>query len=177
MKESRNSIRQANTADIGPLREILLEAVRWLEEEGEPLWREEDFPEEDLARDVQDGLYFLAECDDMAVGVVKFELSDELHWPDLPEDESVFLHRLAVRRSHAGGEVSSAILRWALDRAASLGRRYLRLDCAKRPKLQAVYERFGFRWHSDRQVGPWLVARYEYPVQLPPGAGESGTSS
>jgi hypothetical protein len=27
-----------------------------------------------------------------------------------------------------------------------------------------VYERFGFRWHSDHQVGPFHVARYVYDV-------------
>lgn len=158
------SVRQAGPSDVRTVREILVEAVRWLEKKGEPLWSEGDFPEEDIRRDIQAGLYFIAECDHMAVGVVTFALSDELFWPDVHENESAFLHRLAIRRSHAGGKVSSAILRWALDRATSLGLRHLRLDCAKRPKLQAVYENFGFRWHSDRQVGTWLVARYEYPI-------------
>jgi GNAT superfamily N-acetyltransferase len=99
------------------------------------------------------------------VGTVKFQLQDDLFWPDLPADEASFVHRLAVRRSHAGGTVSSALLRWAVERARSYHRRFLRLDCdAARPKVRAVYERFGFRYHSDRQVGPYLVARYQYEV-------------
>ena len=54
---------------------------------------------------------------------------------------------------------------WAVDRTVALGRAYLRLDCAHdRIRLREVYERFGFAWHSDRQVGPFHVARYEYPV-------------
>lgn len=62
-----------------------------------------------------------------------------------------------------------ALMRWAVERAAALGRRYVRLDCeASRLRLRAVYERFGFRHHSDRQVGPYFVARYEYVVPLPP---------
>ena len=36
----------------------------------------------------------------------------------------------------------------------ALGFRYLRLDCVATPRLRAVYERFGFEHHSDRQVGP-----------------------
>jgi hypothetical protein len=41
----------------------------------------------------------------------------------------------------------------------------LRLDCeASRPRLRAVYEGFGFRHHSDRQVGPYFVSRYEYAL-------------
>jgi hypothetical protein len=33
-----------------------------------------------------------------------------------------------------------------------------------RPRLRAVYERHGFRHHSDRQVGPHFVSRYELPL-------------
>ena len=63
--------------------------------------------------------------------------------------------------------MSTALLEWAVREARRLGRRALRLDCeASRASLRAVYERFGFRYHSDRHVGPYHVARYEYP--LPP---------
>jgi hypothetical protein len=52
-----------------------------------------------------------------------------------------------------------------------LGRRYLRLDCeASRTRLRAVYERIGFRFHSDKQVGSYFIARYEYDVaEISPG--------
>src|SRR5262249_51336905 len=74
-------------------------------------------------------------------------------------------HRLAVRRRFAGGEVSSALLLWAIARTHTLGRRYLRLDCvASRPRLQALYEGIGFRFHSNRQVGTYYVSRYEFDV-------------
>jgi hypothetical protein len=42
---------------------------------------------------------------------------------------------------------------------------FLRLDCeASRARLRAVYERIGIRFHSNKQVGPYFVARYEYDV-------------
>ena len=45
------------------------------------------------------------------------------------------------------------------------GRHFLRLDCeASRPRLRAVYERSGFQHHSDRQVGPSYVSRYQLPL-------------
>jgi GNAT superfamily N-acetyltransferase len=88
-----------------------------------------------------------------------------MFWPDVLQAESAFIHRLAVKRDFAGGHVSSALLQWAVERTRSLGRRYLRLDCvASRPRLRAIYERFGFRHHSDKQVGPYFVSRYEYEV-------------
>lgn len=62
----------------------------------------------------------------------------------------------------AGDELSAELLRWAGERAKSLGRGFLRLDYeASRPRLRAVYERCGFQHHSDREVGPYFVSRYE----------------
>jgi len=56
-------------------------------------------------------------------------------------------------------------MQWAVDRARALGRTHVRLDCeASRPRLRAVYERFGFHHHSDRQVGPYFVSRYEFVI-------------
>ena len=57
-------------------------------------------------------------------------------------------------------------MQWAVSHARSLGKRYLRLDTdASRPKLRELYERFGFQFHSFREVGPYYVARYLYPLR------------
>ena len=54
------------------------------------------------------------------------------------------------------------MIRWAIEEARRHGRDYLRLDCeASRPKLRAIYEKFGFLHRDDRQVGPYFVSRYE----------------
>lgn len=145
--------------------EILLEAARWLEQSGTPMWRDDELLPARITADVETNSFFVAECDDAIAGVVKLQLEDGLFWPDEPKSESLFLHRLAIRRRFAGGEVSSALLGWAVERARSLGKQYLRLDCeASREKLRAVYERFGFVHHSDRQVGPYFVSRYQYKI-------------
>jgi GNAT superfamily N-acetyltransferase len=165
MDTMRPSIRQATRQDTEKVAEILCEAARWLEQSGKAMWRNDELVSARIAADVDAGLFFIAECDGEAAGVVKFQLEDGQFWPDEPQSESAFVHRLAVRRRFAGGEVSSALLSWAVERARSLQRDYLRLDCeASRPKLRAVYERFGFVHHSDRQVGPYFVSRYEYRV-------------
>ena len=129
------------------------------------MWRNDELSASHIAADVEVGQFFLAECDGQAAGVVKFQLEDDLFWPDVPPDESAFVHRLAVRRAFAGGDVSKALLEWAVERARSLNRRFVRLDYdASRAKLKALYEEFGFVHHSDRQVGPYYVSRYEYRV-------------
>ena len=129
------------------------------------MWRDDELVPSRIATDVEAGLFFIAECDGEAAGVVKFQLEDRQFWRDVPQSESAFIHRLAVRRQFAGSGISSALLSWAVERARLLRRDYLRLDCeASRPKLRAVCERFGFVHHSDRQVGPYFVSRYEYRV-------------
>jgi len=161
----RPLIRQATRQDTEKVADVLCEAVRWLDQSGMPMWRCDELLPARLAADVGAGLFFVAECDAETAGVVKFQLEDELFWPDVSRTESAFVHRLAVRRQFAGGGISSALLSWAVERARSLDRLYLRLDCeASRPKLRAVYEKFGFVHHSDRQVGPYFVSRYEYRV-------------
>jgi GNAT superfamily N-acetyltransferase len=129
------------------------------------MWREDELVPSRIAADVDAGLFFIAECDSEAAGVVKFQLDDQQFWADVTRGDSAFVHRLAVRRRFARRGISSALLSWAVERARSLRKDYLRLDCeVSRPKLRAVYERFGFVHHSDRQVGPYFVSRYEYRV-------------
>jgi GNAT superfamily N-acetyltransferase len=159
------TIRQATGLDSGTVADILSEAARWLDQSGISMWRADELLPANVTADVDAGLFFIAECNGAAAGVVKFQLTDMLFWPDVLQGQSAFVHRLAVKRQFAGGGVSSALLRWAVERARSLGRAYLRLDCeASRPRLRAIYERFGFVHHSDRQVDLYLVSRYEYRV-------------
>ena len=151
--------------DTNTVAEILGEAARWLEEHGIALWRLDELLPRNVTKDINSGLFFLALVDGEPAGTIRYQLEDPVFWPDVVQDDSAFVHRLAVRKRFAGGEISSALIRWAITRTHSLGRRYLRLDCeASRPRLRAVYERFGFRFHSDKQVGPYFVARYEYDL-------------
>lgn len=159
------SIGQATPDDAETVSSILAEAAKWLEVSGMVMWRDGELTAASVAADVGAGLFHLAEADLEAAGTIKFQLEDKLFWPNVRQEESAFIHRLAVRRKFAGGAVSTAMLRWAVALARFLERRYLRLDCeASRPRLRAFYEGFGFRHHSDRRVGPYFVARYEIEI-------------
>jgi len=158
-------VRQASSQDALVVSEIHGEAARWLDQSGMSLWKADELSPANIAEDVEAGQFFLAECEGEPAGTIKFQLEDRLFWPDVNQEDSAFIHRLAVKRRFAGGIVSSALLQWAVDRAHSLGRQFLRLDCdASRPRLREVYERFGFRHHSDKQVGPYFVSRYEFEI-------------
>jgi GNAT superfamily N-acetyltransferase len=145
---------------------ILADAATWVEQlDGTTMWVEHELAEDRIAAEVDAGLFHVAECGGDIAGALKFQLDDQLFWPDLATDDSAFIHRLAVRRNYAGQGVSTALLRWAADHGRSLGKQSLRLDCdAERARLRDLYERFGFRFHSFRQVGPYYVARYELPL-------------
>jgi GNAT superfamily N-acetyltransferase len=160
------AIRQAHPPDAAAVEAILVEAARWVDALGEVMWEVGELAPERIAAEVAAGQFYLALADDQPAGVIKFQLEDTLFWPDLPdEDTSAFVHRLAVSRRFKGQGISTALLRWGIDHARALGRSHLRLDCDKsRPKLMALYERFGFEFHSFRQVGPYYVARYAYPL-------------
>jgi GNAT superfamily N-acetyltransferase len=160
------AVRQAMPADAPVIDEMLREAAAWVDALGVVMWEDGELEPWRTADEVGAGQFFIAERDGNIAGAVRFQLEDALFWPDLPPGDSAFVHRLVVRRHFKGCGISTALLAWAVERARAVGRPHLRLDCdATRAKLRAIYEGFGFCLHSYRQVGPYYVARYEYPVR------------
>ena len=159
------TILRAQPTEAAPVSSVLTEAAAWIASQGEPLWRAEHVCLDAVRGDVEAGAYFIAWVGDEPAGVVRLQLEDRLFWPESVEGDAVFIHRLAVRRRYAGGEISGALLNWVVRRAVELGRKYVRLDCAAdRPALRNVYERFGFNFHSERDMGRFKVARYQLEV-------------
>jgi GNAT superfamily N-acetyltransferase len=162
------TVRQARAADAPVMQDMLEEAARWVDALGVVMWDEGELAPGRVEREIAAGQFFIAEIDTDPAGIVRFQLEDRLFWPDLTTDDSAFIHRLVVRRRYQGLGVSIALMEWAVSRARTIGKRYLRLDTdASRPKLRELYERFGFEFHSFRQVGAYYVARYQYPVMEP----------
>jgi GNAT superfamily N-acetyltransferase len=159
------TIRQATPADTAIVSGVLTEVATWLIDRGTPLWRTNELAEGKIAAEVASGQFWVAHVGGEPAGCVRFQLEDELFWPDLPDPGAAYVHRLAVRRKYAGGRVSAALLEWAKGQTRAIGRRVLRLDTdATRPALCAVYDRNGFVRHSLREMGPYLVWRYECEV-------------
>jgi GNAT superfamily N-acetyltransferase len=156
------TVRQASPADAAAVDTMIREAAAWVDALGVVMWEDGELDTEQIAADVDAGMYHLALVDGEVAGAIRFQLEDALFWPDRPEGEAAFVHRLVARRAFKGRGVARALLRWAIGHARVHGRDRLRLDCdANRPKLRALYESSGFRFHSYRQVGPYYVSRYE----------------
>ena len=163
--DSNLHIRLAEASDAVGIEAMLLEAARWVDALGVVMWEEGELDRGRIEREIAARQFAVAESGGAVAGAIRFQLEDELFWPDLPEGRSAFVHRLVVKRAFKGQGVSQALLQWSVERARSLGRDALRLDCdADRPKLRRLYEDFGFVFHSYRQVGPYYVSRYALPL-------------
>jgi GNAT superfamily N-acetyltransferase len=165
-------VRPAGDADVPAVASILEEVDAWVRErDALPMWELDEINPARIAREVREGGYAVAWAGGEAAGTVKFKLQDPEFLAARAMDNAAYIHRLAVRRRFAGQGVSQALMAWAAERARTLGRDVLRLDCdAHRASLRAVYERFGFMYRDDRQVGPYLVARYELALGSDPGS-------
>ena len=155
---------RAKLEETAVVSSILQDAAQRLVDRGEALWTPEQFDAERLEPIIQADEVILAYLENHAVGTAFLEREDPTFWPDVPAGESLFIHKLAVRSTMTGQGVATAIMDWAKLEVARVGRRFLRLDCADRPKLRAVYEGMGFRLRDIRHVGAFTACRYEFDV-------------
>lgn len=146
--------------------EILREVAEWLETTGQPLWAREILAPEALLRKNTLNELFLGWLNGVPVATMILQHEDLPFFPDDPPGEALYLHKLAVHRSAGGRGVSTAMLEWAQAYAARLGKQYLRLDTsAERPKLNALYQNYGFRYVGFRCVEGFDTNLYE--LELP----------
>jgi GNAT superfamily N-acetyltransferase len=97
---------------------------------------------------------------------MRLQPRDEAFWDDVPSEESLFIHKLAVDNDVRGRGVSTALLEFARAEAVARGKRWLRLDCANRPKLRALYENFGFQFRDFKIVHGFEICRLELRLEI-----------
>jgi GNAT superfamily N-acetyltransferase len=160
---------QAGLNDAGLASSLMTEAAEWLSGKGETLWFPEELTPEKLLSAISAGELYLVMLQGKPVGTVLFQLSDRLFWPDMPEGDAAYVHKIILKRSVAGRGLGRQIIEWARDKARGMGMKYLRLDTeAAREKLCALYESAGFTRHSERQVGRHYVVRFEMKLSDKP---------
>lgn len=159
------TVRKVAKANRSQFSSVLQEAARALEGRNQPLWSQADLTSEALGTVYPQAEMVLGMLEGEAVaGMVLLE-EDLLFWPEVTENESLFIHKLAVVPKAQGQGVAARMLRFASTRARELGKRYLRLDCAaERPKLRAFYEDYGFSYVGACQVGQFSAALYEQEI-------------
>lgn len=166
------SFRSANESDLDSVCSILSEAAEYLNTIGpQPLWALDTITPEAILPVLSE--FEIASIEGAGdVGVLRFQLNDDLFWSDVnaaePHKTAAYVHKVAVRRSVAGVGVSNELLAHAKRRARAAGFSHIRLDCAfeERPKLVAFYERNGYVKHSLKEIPfyPNIVQRFEQPT-------------
>ena len=138
----------------------------------------------DYAESIRPGEVQLAFIGDELVGTLRVLLREPIVWPDVVEDDAAYVHNLAVRRAWGKNGLGGQMLEWAADRAAGLGRRFVRLDCvADNQFLAEYYVQAGFeeRGEIDARfpppVGTLRLRRYEKPVRPQPMAAQQALAA
>lgn len=167
---ARIEVRRAWSSELGIVVSILDEAAEWLVFKGIEQWEPGSFAGR-IAERTGRGEMYLAEMDGRPVRTLALQWSDEETWGDVPDDAG-YVHGLAIRRGYAGKGLGCALLRWAENRVAASGGKYLRLDCAAENRaLNEYYERAGFEHRGRVMVRGLEVSLYETK------AGISGVGS
>lgn len=164
----------ARDDDLGRYVDLLEEVADWLETRGITQWRSGNFrlSADYYAASIKQNEVQLAFVGDELVGTLRLLLREPIVWPDVVEDDAVYVYNLAVRRAWTGHRLGRRMLEWAADRAASLGRSYIRLDCvADNRFLREYYVEAGFEERGEidarfpAPVGTMRLRRYEKSVR------------
>ena len=139
--------RQATSAEIHDVFQIILERMKWMDELGLEHWNiyhyDELFPIPYYEQAQHAGqLFVLEEVDQRELVCAGVLFEEDARWHDgVP---SLYLHNFAARVGKSGA--GALFLLFAADCAHQRGKTYLRLDVlSSSPKLQAYYEAHGFQ--------------------------------
>jgi GNAT superfamily N-acetyltransferase len=159
------NVRPAAQAEAETVARLIDDATLWVTELGFPQWPL-PFPREEVAAAIDRNEVYVAEVDGVPVATVTILLDDPVYWGVRPPD-ALYVHKLAVRRDHAGRGIGAALVEWAAARAGDSGRSFVRLDCLRNdPGIRAYYERLGFEHCGDfdDEARGLLLSLYERPV-------------
>jgi GNAT superfamily N-acetyltransferase len=144
-------IERATLEDLGVILTLRTEASDWLAQRGIDQWAVAwPYPEEQNKRvlaSIERGETWMVRNEDEAtMATVALDIgSDPRLWtPDEQADPAMYMHRLIVRRKHAG--LGTEITDWACHRAHRLGPHWLRIDVwTDNTDLHRYYENNGFK--------------------------------
>lgn len=155
----------AGPDDVDTVMAVMTEVAQWLITKGMDRQWPPVIPREFIAASVGKGEVYLARLNGGVAATVALQWSDQHIWGDRPDD-ACYVHRLAVRRQHAGQGLGLMLLRWAESVACQRGKGYLRLDCwAENPVLVRYYANAGFTQVGEVTVGTWKGALFERALQ------------
>jgi ribosomal protein S18 acetylase RimI-like enzyme len=149
-------IRQATAEDLDAAVELQDEAIRWLGSKGLEQWQPSargsrhtpDLLRRNIGKSIERGECYMVFDGNEPVGTITIDtFADPEFWTtdDKPED-ALYVHRMVVRRTHAGTGIGEQMLEFALALAFERGKHWLRLDAWRTNEaLHAYYRKAGFQ--------------------------------
>ena len=132
---------------------VLCKVMDWFEKEPGAQWRRERVTVEGILSEYKLEELFVAEVAGELVGCVALQEFDEVYWPEDTEDESLYLHKLAVVEECRGSGLADHMIEFSKQEVLRRGRKKLRLDCVtSRTGLVKYYKKKGFTLLEERQV-------------------------
>jgi len=138
---------RATADDLDRYLDLLEELAEWMHVRGIEQWPRgrarngRDYYSASIGRQE---LHLAFVGDDFAGGLRLLQ-RDPVVWPDVTDDDALYLYTLAVRRTFSGRGIGRALLAWAERQVSDAGRRCLRLDCVPgNAFLRRYYEDGGF---------------------------------
>ena len=124
---------------------ILREASQWLASRGLPGWTDLELQNTDLPGHSAAGALILGFAGQSPVACMLLQRNDPIYWPEAVPGSALYLHKLAVRRSHAGGGWGARMIAWAKAEAQRLRVEHVRLDTWADSRITELYSRHGFQ--------------------------------
>jgi GNAT superfamily N-acetyltransferase len=146
------TIRRAASDDREVIEQLQAESVEWLATRGLDQWQPgqprapRDRPGSHLDDALERGTCWIAETDGQIVATITVDdNADPEFWPLEHAEHALYVHRMIVRRSHAGHNLGAVLLDWADQLARGASRPLLRLDAWRTNQaLHAYYRNQGF---------------------------------
>ena len=164
----------AQPSDLPRYLDLLEELADWLHSRGIEQWPRGRARNGHAyyAASIEKNEVHLAFNGDELIGALRLLQRDDIVWPEMKDDDALYLYNLAVRRTAAGQGIGRSLLEWAERQVARSGRMYLRLDCMPTNVfLRKYYEDAGFTTRGEvdaiypEPVGLWRLRRYEKKVE------------
>ena len=135
-------IKQADEYDIEIIEEILLDEVNWMTKVGlQNQWNESNIKWPILSKSYNINNFYIAYQNGLPCACMALTDYDPTYWPSVPKGESLFLHKVAVKRTLAGKGLLKELIDYAKHLAIIYYIKDIRLNCNQhRNKLRGLYE-------------------------------------
>lgn len=126
---------------------VMREVAAWGRSKGYRVWPEEWLiPEELISGDAGPENFCIGTVDGETACAFILQWKDLEYWPNAPEYEAAYLHKICVRRRFAGLGMTKAIADAVKEECRRRGIRYIRLDTAlDEKKVRKIYLNAGFK--------------------------------